>query len=74
MFGGFPPGNDLSWSSMQSVYSFSVIPFHAKTGTPRFAIAAAAWSWVEKMLQVVQVTSAPSSRRVSMSTAVWMVM
>ena len=37
-------------------------------------MAAAAWSCVEKMLQLVQVTSAPSSVRVSMSTAVWMVM
>ncbi len=37
-------------------------------------MAAAAWSCVEKMLQLVQVTSAPSSVSVSMSTAVWMVM
>ena len=36
--------------------------------------AAAAWSWVEKMLQDAQRTSAPSATRVSMSTAVWMVM
>ena len=36
--------------------------------------AAAAWSWVEKMLQEAQRTSAPSSTSVSMSTAVWMVM
>ena len=36
--------------------------------------AAAAWSWVEKMLQVAQRTSAPSATSVSMSTAVWMVM
>ena len=36
--------------------------------------AAAAWSWVEKMLQLAQRTSAPSSASVSMSTAVWMVM
>ena len=37
-------------------------------------MAAAAWSWVENMLQLLQVTSAPSSVSVSMSTAVWMVM
>ena len=37
-------------------------------------MAAAAWSWVEKMLQLAQRTLAPSSTRVSMSTAVWMVM
>lgn len=35
-------------------------------------MAAAAWSWVEKMLQLVQVTSAPRATRVSMRTAVWM--
>ena len=38
------------------------------------ATAAAAWSWVEKMLQEAQRTSAPSATSVSMSTAVWMVM
>ena len=38
------------------------------------AMAAAAWSWVEKMLQEAQRTSAPSAASVSMSTAVWMVM
>ena len=37
-------------------------------------MAAAAWSWVEKMLQEAQRTSAPSASSVSMSTAVWMVM
>ena len=41
---------------------------------PREATAAAAWSWVEKMLHELQRTSAPSAARVSMSTAVWMVM
>jgi hypothetical protein len=55
-------------------YSSSVSPFHANTGTPRAAIAAAAWSWVEKMLQEAQRTSAPSASSVSMSTAVWIVM
>ena len=37
-------------------------------------MAAAAWSWVEKMLQLAQRTSAPRATSVSMSTAVWMVM
>ena len=37
-------------------------------------MAAAAWSWVEKMLQEHQRTWAPSSTRVSIRTAVWMVM
>ena len=36
--------------------------------------AAAAWSWVEKMLQLAQRTSAPSDVSVSISTAVWIVM
>ena len=41
---------------------------------PAAAMAAAAWSWVEKMLQEAQRTSAPSAFSVSISTAVWMVM
>ena len=44
----------------------------AARGRP--TIAAAAWSCVEKMLQLAQRTSAPSATRVSISTAVWMVM
>ena len=36
--------------------------------------AAAAWSWVEKMLQLAQRTSAPRAVSVSISTAVWIVM
>ena len=64
-------------------YSSSVSPFQAKTGTPcgssavpsgPTTTAAAAWSWVEKMLQEAQRTSAPSATSVSMSTAVWIVM
>ena len=46
----------------------------ANTGVPVAAMAAAAWSWVEKMLHEAQRTSAPSACRVSISTAVWMVM
>ena len=41
---------------------------------PAFAIAAAAWSCVEKMLQLAQRTDAPSSTSVSMRIAVSMVM
>ena len=37
-------------------------------------MAAAAWSWVENLLQLLQVTSAPTSIRVSINTAVWIVM
>ena len=68
---------------MHHQYSSSVSPFQAKTGTPcgsstvpfgPTTAAAAAWSWVEKMLQLTQRTSAPSSTRVSISTAVWIVM
>ncbi len=55
---------------MHSLYSASVSPFQANTGTPVFAMAAAAWSCVEKMLQLVHVTSAPSAVSVSMRTAV----
>ena len=46
----------------------------ANTGVPAAAMAAAAWSWVEKMLHEAQRTSAPSACSVSISTAVWMVM
>ena len=68
---------------MHHQYSSSVSPFHAYTGTPRgssgvpsgpTATAAAAWSWVEKMLQLHQRTSAPSAVSVSIRTAVWIVM
>ena len=38
------------------------------------ATAAAAWSWVEKMLQDAHRTCAPSATSVSISTAVWTVM
>ncbi|GAA3484176.1 hypothetical protein GCM10018966_087080 [Streptomyces yanii] len=38
------------------------------------AMAAAAWSWVEKMLQEAQRTWAPRATRVSISTAVCTVM
>ena len=43
-------------------------------GAALAAIAAAAWSWVEKMLHEAQRTSAPSACSVSISTAVWIVM
>ncbi len=59
---------------MHHSYSSSVSPFQANTGMPAAAMAAAAWSWVEKMLQLDQRTSAPSATRVSISTPVWMVM
>ena len=73
MFGPWPLGQFRVWS-VHHQYSFSVSPFQAKTGVPVAAIAAAAWSWVEKMLHEHQRTSAPRACRVSMSTAVWIVM
>ena len=69
--------------SVTSQYSSRVSPFQAKTGMPAglstvpvgpTATAAAAWSWVEKMLHEHQRTSAPSAFSVSASTAVWIVM
>ena len=41
---------------------------------PAATMAAAAWSCVEKMLHEAQRSSAPRATRVSISTAVWMVM
>ena len=73
----------VSACSVHHQYSSSVSPFQAKTGTPcgfsgvpfgPTAMAAAAWSWVEKMLQDTQRTSAPSATRVSIRTAVCTVM
>ena len=69
--------------SVHHQYSSSVSPFQANTGTPAgastvpvgpTATAAAASSWVEKMLQLAQRTCAPSATRVSISTAVCTVM
>ena len=69
--------------SVQAQYSSRLSPFHANTGTPAgastepvgpTATAAAASSWVEKMLQLAQRTWAPSATRVSISTAVCTVM
>ena len=83
MFGPPSASGQHMTCSVHHQYSSSVSPFHANTGTPRgsstlpsgpTATAAAAWSWVEKMLQLHQRTSAPSAVRVSISTAVWIVM
>ena len=49
-------------------------PCRRRPACPPAAIAAAAWSWVEKMLHDAQRTSAPSAFSVSISTAVWIVM
>src|SRR5262245_13589871 len=82
MFGPSPSGQSRT-CSVAHQYSSRVSPFHAYTGMPEGdsgvpcgpqATAAAAWSWVEKMLQLAQRTWAPSATSVSISTAVWMVM
>jgi hypothetical protein len=73
----------VSACSVHHQYSASVSPFQAKTGMPcgfsgvpfgPTAMAAAAWSWVEKMLQEAQRTWAPSATSVSIRTAVCTVM
>ena len=82
MFGPGWPGQ-VSACSVHHQYSGRVSPFQANTGMPLgssgvpsgpTATAAAAWSWVEKMLQLAHRTWAPSATSVSISTAVWMVM
>merc|ERR1719215_334986 len=61
--------------SVHHQYSGKVSPFHAKTvEVPALAMAAAAWSWVLKILQEHQRTLAPKAAKVSMSTPVWIVM
>src|SRR6201999_4190530 len=81
MLAGSPA--QVSICSAAHQYSSRVSPFHANTDTPLGSsgvpclpttTAAAAWSWVEKMLQEAQRTSAPSAGRVSMRTAVCTVM
>jgi hypothetical protein len=60
----------VSICSVHHQYSSSVSPFQANTAALSRAMAAAAWSWVLKMLQEHQRTSAPRLVSVSMSTAV----
>ncbi len=79
-----PPSSTIRWGplpppklrarSVHHQYSARVSPFQANTGMPAAAMAAAAWSLVEKILQEHQRTSAPRAVRVSISTAVWVVM
>src|SRR5947209_15505306 len=82
MLGESSPGQLSAWS-VHHQYSVSVSPFQANTGTPRgssgvpsgpTATAAAAWSWVEKMLQLAHRTCAPRATSVSIRTAVCTVM
>ena len=83
MESGPVPSGQVSICSVHHQYSSSVSPFQANTETPcglsgvpsgPTTIAAAAWSWVEKMLQLTQRTSAPSATSVSIRTAVCTVM
>ena len=71
---GPSPSGQVSACSVHHQYSSSVSPFQANTGIPASAMAAAAWSWVEKMLQEHQRISAPRAASVSISTAVCTVM
>src|SRR5581483_3109034 len=73
MLGPWPSGQRRI-CSVAHQYSSSVSPFHANTGMPAAAMAAAAWSWVEKMLHDAHRTWAPSAVNVSINTAVWIVM
>merc|ERR1719163_450127 len=69
------PSGQVMALSVHHQYSSSVSPFQAKTlEVPARTMAAAAWSWVEKMLHDTQRTSAPRASRVSIRTPVWMVM
>ena len=78
-----PSSGQVRICSVHHQYSGSVSPFQANTGTPcrssgvpcgPTTAAAAASSWVEKMLQEAQRTCAPSAVSVSMRTAVCTVM
>ena len=70
IFNDLPPSKAVSVCKIHQSNSSSESPFQAKTGTPVAAIAAAAWSCVEKILQDDQVTSAPKCTNVSIKTAV----
>lgn len=67
---GPSPSAQVSACSVHHQYSSSVSPFHANTEAESRAMAAAAWSWVEKMLHEHQRTSAPRAASVSIRTAV----
>ena len=83
MFGPAKPCADQSKiCSVHHQYSSNVSPFQANTGEPwgssgvpvPTTTAAAASSWVEKILQLAQRTSAPRATSVSIKTAVCTVM
>merc|ERR1719326_28910 len=75
IWSGPAPSGHVRAFSVHHQYSSSVSPFQAKTlEVPARTSAAAAWSWVEKMLHEHQRMSPPSTSSVSASTPVWMVM
>merc|ERR1719388_569402 len=75
MRSGPSESDQVSICSVHHQYSGSVSPFQANTAAvPFLATAAAAWSWVLKMLQDAQRTFAPNAERVSIRTAVCIVM
>ena len=49
---------------MHQSASSILCPFHAYTPIPAAAMAAAAWSWVEKILHELHLTSAPKAIKV----------
>ena len=75
MSSGPLPSSHNRQSTVRFQYYSRVSPFQAKTlAVSAWAMAEAAWSWVEKMLQLHHLTRAPRWCRVSIRTAVWMVM
>ena len=73
-YGPFPYSHERQ-STVKFQYSSRVSPFQAKTvPVLAWAMAEAAWSWVEKILQLHHLTWAPKALRVSIKTAVWTVM
>merc|ERR1719201_1047549 len=75
IWSGPEPSGQVRAFSVHHQYSSSVSPFQAKTlEVPARTSAAAAWSWVEKMLHEHQRMSPPRTSSVSASTPVWMVM
>lgn len=67
------PNPSSNWRAykVHHQYSSKFSSFQAKTlQVPFLAMAAAAWSWVENILQEHHLTLAPNASRVSMRTAV----
>ena len=74
MFSGWPSGKNSVCSMHQSNSSFGHRPSRRRPGCRSRRSRRRRGPACEKMLQLLQVTSAPSSVSVSISTAVWIVM